>query len=150
MKTLRNIIIFIIIAALVGSVAYFVFFKDKTNTTSSGLQTTSVVNTNTGTVDTTKALSQQFLASLSKIKNITLATTFFDTSAYKSLQDYTQLIILQDPSLIGRPNPFAPFDIDTGVTLINSTVPDATLAPPVPVPANQTQPAVVPKTNKKK
>lgn len=150
MKTLRNIVIFIVIAVLVGSVAYFVLFKNKTNNAVTGLQTTSVVNTPAGTVDTTKALSQQFLASLSKIKNITLATAFFDTNAYKSLQDYTQVIILQDPSLIGRPNPFAPFDTDTGTTLTNTTAPDATIVPTVPVPVNQTQPVSVPKTNKKK
>ncbi len=143
MKTFRNSIIFIIIIALVGGVAYFAFFKkDTTNTTN--LTTTSVVDVQNTSTDTTNELSQQFLASLSKIKNITLATSFFENSVYKSLQDYTQSIVLQDSSLIGRANPFAPLDSDlinittpaVDTTIQNNTTPSTT--PPAALPTTKT------------
>ncbi len=146
MKTFRNIIIFVVIAVLVGSIAYFVFFnKNTTNTTNTtSLETTSVVGLQSGTVDTTKELSQKFVTSLSKIRNITLATSFFENSVYKSLQDYTQSIVLQDSSLIGRANPFAPLDSDlinittpaVDTTIQNNTTPSTT--PPTALPTTKT------------
>jgi len=149
MKILRNIIIFIVIIAIVGGVAYLFLFK-KDAPVSTGLQTTSVVDMSAtnGSVDNTKVLSQQFLASLAKIKNITLAINFFDSPVYKSLQDYTQSIVLQDQSLIGRANPFAPFDtdIDTQVgpdTTIVPVTPDVTSAVTPP-----TTPEIVPPVKK--
>ncbi|MGI9117988.1 MAG: hypothetical protein ACR2IQ_00360 [Minisyncoccia bacterium] len=144
MKTLKNIIIFIVLLGLVGAGVYFGFFKDTNKTTSSALQTTSVVDTNQISLDSTKALSQQFITSLSKIKNINLTTVFFEGSAYKSLQDYTQSIVLQDPSLIGRPNPFAPFDTD--VSTVDNNV---NLTPEVTTPSENT-PVVTPSKNIKK
>ncbi len=159
MKTLRNIIIFVVIAAVVGFGVYFFLIKKSPAVPTTGLQTTSVVDTTTpdGQVDATKVLSQQFVSSLAKIKNITLATTFFDSSVYKSLQDYTQSIVLQDQSLIGRANPFAPFDTDAVVPTVPNTVVNPTTSPDVITVPDTTVPAVttpvtpvVKKTTKKK
>lgn len=159
MKTIRNIIIFVIIAAIVGSGVYFIMIKKPTTTPDSGLQTTSVVDVTAPgeQIDTTKVLSQQFVTSLAKIKNITLATTFFDSAAYKSLQDYTQSIVLKDQSLIGRANPFAPFDTDviiptTTDNAVNTTTnTDVITLPDTTVPVVTTpDTAVVKKTIKKK
>ena len=155
MKTLRNIIIFVVIAVIVGLGLYFFLVKKSPSIPETGLQTTSVVDTTKpdGQIDATKVLSQQFVSSLAKIKNINLATTFFDSTVYKSLQDYTQSITLQDQSLIGRANPFAPFDTDvivpTNTVVSPTTNTDTITLPDTTVPTTPAAP-VVKKTTKKK
>ncbi len=123
-KTFKNIIIFVIIAAAVALGYIFFFSKSDTPltpTTTSGLQSSSatggtvpvtgIVQQESQSVANASQISQEFINQLLNLKAIKLNDEIFSSLAFQSLEDFT--IVLIQPGNEGRPNPFAPFGIDT-------------------------------------
>lgn len=119
-KTIKNILIFIIILVIIG-VAYFMFFGKTKNvpaaTSNSALQTSagtaptnSVINPNPLTGAEATRISQEFVNQLINLQAIKLKDDIFSSLAFQSLQDFS--IVLVQPGNEGRPNPFAPFGAD--------------------------------------
>lgn len=119
-KTIKNIIIFVLILAIIG-VAYFMFFgktsKVPATTSNSALQTStgttpvnSVVNPTPLSEAEANKISQEFVNQLLNLQAIKLNDDIFSSLAFQSLQDFS--IVLVQPGNEGRPNPFAPFGSD--------------------------------------
>lgn len=113
--TIRKIILFTILVVAAIVLVALVLGKNKTNNTDV-LQTTSLKTTTTPT-DGTQA--GKFLQSLSQVQAINLDTTFFNNKSYQRLVDFSITTVIEDPRLIGRPNPFAPLGADS---IINQPV----------------------------
>lgn len=105
-STLKKIILFILIIGVITTIAILVFGKNKI--------TPSVLNTNSplSTTTTSNDDSGKFLQSLSQVKSINLDTTIFSSKSYQKLVDFSLPIVLDDPRIVGRPNPFAPIGSD--------------------------------------
>jgi hypothetical protein len=112
MPTIKNIIIFIVIAAVfVG--AYFYFTKGSSTDTASLVSApvnTFPINMNTPAPINNSAVAQEFLSSLLNVKNIKLNDAIFTDNAFISLHDSS--IVLTPDGNEGRPNPFAPLGND--------------------------------------
>ena len=111
MPKIKNIIIFIAIAAVL--ILVYIFFLEpaptQQNLISSG--TTNAVSTNTGsTPDQNSAISQDFLSTLLNINSLKLDGTIFSDPAFTNLHDSS--ILLTIPTDEGRANPFAPIGVD--------------------------------------
>lgn len=111
----KKIILFVVIVIVVTVVAVLVLGKNKSATTQI-LQTT---NLSTTTTQTTGNDSGKFLQSLSQVKAVSLDTTFFKNKSYQKLVDFSLTPIIEDPRIIGRPNPFAPIGNDSMSTSPN-------------------------------
>lgn len=139
-KSIKNIIIFVIILVILG-VAYFMFFgKTKTPTTTptntnTALQitatgaapTNSVINPNPLSAAEATKISQEFVNQLLNLQAIKLNDDIFSSLAFQSLQDFS--IVLVQPGNEGRPNPFAPFGADEANPNASSTNGDVTFTP---------------------
>jgi hypothetical protein len=130
MPNLKNIIIFVSIAA--AFVLVYIFFIRQP----AGSETPTLVATpaETGTptlapVGATGAGGQDFLTLLLSVRSIRLDTGIFADPAFQSLYDST--IVLLPDTTKGRPNPFAPIGID--------------IAPPAPaeIPPTTTAPTTI-------
>jgi hypothetical protein len=118
-KSIKNIIIFVVIVIILG-VGYFMFFGKTSapvSNTNSSLQTSagvapvnSVVSTNSLTSAEATKISQEFVNQLLNLQAIKLNDDIFSSLAFQSLQDFS--IVLVQPGNEGRPNPFAPFGTD--------------------------------------
>jgi hypothetical protein len=119
MPTLKNILIFIAIAAASFS-AYFFFLKPSSSTpelVSSPVTTSNPLINTTGIVTSAEqgngdngVVAGEFLSLLLSVKSIKLNNTIFSENAYKSLRDSS--ITLTPDGNEGRPNPFAPIGND--------------------------------------
>lgn len=137
-STLKNILIFVLIFAVLAG-GYYFFIGNKTET--QGLTSIDPV---TG-VDISPAddgVGSEFLSTLLNIKNIKLDNSIFLSSAFKSLQDYTTILVDQGNS--GRSNPFAPIGADSVSSSQSATVADS-----VDPLSNTEQPVTPVKTGKK-
>jgi hypothetical protein len=138
MPKIKNIIIFISIAAVF--ILIYVFFIQKPETPESNLITSSstslpdidssnVENVVTGTQNT---VAQEFLTLLLSVKNIKLDDAIFSDVAWSSLRDSS--IMLVPDGNEGRPNPFAPIGFDVVTTppapLTISESPSQPISPP--------------------
>ncbi len=90
----KKTIIAVVIAVIVLALVYFYFSAGEPDTEISALQTQAA------NVDGTRVLSL-----LNQIKSLHIDTKIFESSAYRSLVDYS-VEIPETP--VGRPNPFAP------------------------------------------
>lgn len=119
-KTVKNIIMFVVIVAVIA-VVYFIFFGKKspaTNAptggsslqTSAGAPVTGIVQTNPTTSVEASKIGQEFINQLLNLQSIKLDDEVFSSLSFQSLEDFT--IVLVQPGNEGRPNPFAPFGSD--------------------------------------
>lgn len=120
-STLKKIILFVVIIGIITTIAILVFGKDKT--IPSVLNTTSPLSTTTTPTND----SGKFLQSLSQVKSINLDTTIFSSKSYQKLVDFSLPIILEDPRIVGRPNPFAPLGSDSFFNQVEPNQTDANL-----------------------
>src|SRR3989344_9494186 len=120
MPTIKNIIIFVVIAAIFGFV-YFYFIKP--SPAAPALVSSSpapVAPSGTGAVKSGAATTQEFLTVLLNVKNIKLSDTIFSDAAFTTLRDSS--ITLTPDGTEGRVNPFAPLGSDA-VAPITPTAP---------------------------
>jgi hypothetical protein len=114
---IKNIIIFIVIAAVLILV-YVYFFKSKAPEASLTSTSGSPVLPTTNTADTNLSIGKDFLTVLLNVKNIKLDDSIFSDLAFSSLHDSSILLIPDGTE--GRPNPFAPIGSDITASAINS------------------------------
>lgn len=116
-KTLKKIIIILVIFALVG-VGASLFLGGQGETTSQlqslGSGTTAApltqnAITNTSVVDT-EEINREFISMLLNLQTINLNDNIFSEPAFQALVDNT--VRLNQPGNQGRPNPFAPIGTD--------------------------------------
>lgn len=140
MPKIKNIIIFISIAAVF--ILIYVFFIKKPATSDSNLITSSPaslpdlggVNTGGALGNSQNIVAQEFLTLLLSVKNIKLDDSIFSDVAWESLRDSS--IMLMPDGTEGRPNPFAPIGVDN--VIIPPTVPliiPESSSQPIPLPA---------------
>jgi hypothetical protein len=110
MPKIKNIIIFLVIAAIFVLV-YIFFLKPKPPIASLVSTGDTPVAQNTGVVNTNSTLSQNFLSVLLNVKNIKLNDDIFSDNAFTSLHDSS--ITLTPDGTEGRINPFAPIGADS-------------------------------------
>lgn len=121
-KSLRNLLIFLGIAVLLG-VVYFVFFKggngtsQTTSTLSSTARTTASTPLNASNTNTT---GTTLLALLGRVSGLTLNDDIFANPSFQTLQDIS--ITLPAVEVRGRRNPFAPASIQNTTTSTTTTV----------------------------
>lgn|SRR3989344_7436672 len=92
-KKYQNVI-FIVVAVILGFIAYSYFFTGKE---------TPVLSEET--VSQATPADQDLISLLLELKAITLDESLFADAAFMSLQDFSKELI---PEAVGRPNPFAP------------------------------------------
>ncbi|OGI71799.1 hypothetical protein A3J61_02240 [Candidatus Nomurabacteria bacterium RIFCSPHIGHO2_02_FULL_38_15] len=109
-STFKKIILFILIIGAIIIVAILVFGKEKIQTNVLQSQNQSLLST---TEPSTANDSAKFLQSLAQVKSMKLDTTFFANKSYQKLVDFSLPIVLEDPRLVGRVNPFAPLGVDS-------------------------------------
>ncbi|MDR3519631.1 MAG: hypothetical protein P4L63_01955 [Candidatus Pacebacteria bacterium] len=136
MPKIRNIIIFVAIAAVLILV-YIFFVKPSLNNnqativSSSGTTTdTSGSTTGTNTADGT-VVAQNFLNLLSSVRTIKLDVGIFSDPAFTSLHDSS--VTLTPDATVGRPDPFAEFgvgDTTAPTTPASPATPTVTTTPP--------------------
>ncbi len=124
MPNIKNILIFVAIAAAVISV-YFFFIKGAPEETTNLVSTIPTmpdgVASNPNTAATTlvpgdnSAVAREFLTLLLSVKSIKLDDAIFSDNAFLSLRDST--IVLIPDGNEGRPNPFAPIGTDPATIL---------------------------------
>ena len=139
MPKIRNIIIFVAIAAVL-ILAYVFFIKPSLNNSqptlvsSSGVTATNTTTTSGGTTNATvvdgTSVAQNFLTLVLSVQTIKLNVGIFTDGAFTSLQNSS--VTLTPDATIGRPNPFAQFDTTTtsSTTTINSTKTIPTISTP--------------------
>lgn len=134
MPKIRNIIIFIVIAAAFILI-YIFFIKPSsqeanlvTSTPSASLpdMNNSPLSSDTGNTSDTSLVARDFLALLLNVKNIKLNDAIFSDPTFGSLRDSS--IVLVPDGTEGRPNPFAQFGND------NIPINNNPSQPPVPNP----------------
>lgn len=122
MPKIKNIIIFVAIAAVFGAV-YIFFLKPKPGedanlVSSPNTQAPVAAGMPVGSGDVSLAAGD-FLTLLLNVKNIKLEDAIFADPAFQSLRDSS--IILEPDGNEGRPNPFAPLGQD--IILVPIAVP---------------------------
>jgi hypothetical protein len=138
MPKIRNIIIFVVIAAVFASI-YFFFIKpspEMPGLVSSG-STTNLPSVNPGASSVSPVsaavpgespfVAENFLALLLNVKNIKLNDAIFSDPAFGSLHDSS--IVLVPDGTEGRTNPFAPFGSDVTSPVAPSPSPLPATAP---------------------
>ncbi|OGI94599.1 hypothetical protein A3A03_02595 [Candidatus Nomurabacteria bacterium RIFCSPLOWO2_01_FULL_40_18] len=123
MPKIKNIIIFIIIAAIFVLI-YMYFIKKSPDTPA--LVSSSPSSTTSNTADTgtspsadSSLVTQNFLNLLLSVKNISLKDTIFSDEAFISLHD-SSITLIPDGNE-GRVNPFAPLGTDAVATGVSTT-----------------------------
>lgn len=140
-STIKNIIIFVAIAAALVLAYIFFFHKSApvANLTSSSTTAVPVAGVSASTQPS--AIGSDFLSILLNVKSIKLDDSIFLDPAFLSLHDSSILLISDGTE--GRPNPFAPIGADistsstsnstlTNLIPISNTVPPASSTPTVP------------------
>lgn len=139
MPKIKNIIIFVSIAA--AFVLIYIFFIKKTPETSTLVSSSApLVQNTTNVIDQNSSVTEEFLSSLLNVNNIKLNDAILFDDAFISLHD-SSIVLIPDGNE-GRPNPFAPLGVDNIATPIvnpstvippaapNITTPPATTMPP--------------------
>jgi hypothetical protein len=144
MPKIRNIIIFVVIAAVIG-LGYMFFFRSApespTNLVSNTPSATTITTTSASGAITTNSISSSlaandFLSLLLNINNIKLNDAIFSDPAFVTLRDSS--ISLVPDGTEGRHNPFAQFGNDAVFPSNNTTTinPPNFTAPSNTTPAN--------------
>ena len=133
---IRNIIIFVAIAAIFVFI-YIFFFQSSSSSQPSLVSSSSTSGspTNPATGEATLG-TQYFLTLLLNVKTLKLDDSIFSDPAFASLHDSS--ITLTPDATTGRPNPFAQFGTD--VTLPPGGIPLPILTPPTPATTPVTTP----------
>ncbi len=139
MPKLKNILIFVAIAAVLILIGVFVLNSSSSNQASLVPSDTSTQSGSSSVASTDNSISgaspatQNFLNTLLNVKNIKLDVDIFSDPAFTSLHDSS--ITLVPDATIGRTNPFAQFGVgDSAVptsTSPNTITPTTTTTPPV-------------------
>jgi hypothetical protein len=117
-KTLKKIIIVLVIFALVG-VGASLFLGDSQGGVTNQLQSLGTGDTGapltqnamtSSTVADTEEINREFISMLLNLQSITLTDDIFSEPAFEALVDNT--VRLNQPGNEGRPNPFAPIGSD--------------------------------------
>lgn len=132
---IRNIIIFVTIAAVLVLVYLYFVKSPATQSNLVSSNSTSLPNINGSTNQATNSTSnittveaKDFLALLLNVKNIKLDDAIFTSTAFMSLRDSS--ITLVPDGNEGRPNPFAPFGNDVAPVAPNISSTPSTPATP--------------------
>lgn len=132
---IRNIIIFVTIAAVLVLVYLYFVKSPATQSNLVSSNSTSLPNINGSTNQATNSTSnvttveaKDFLALLLNVKNIKLDDAIFTSTAFMSLRDSS--ITLVPDGNEGRPNPFAPFGNDVAPSAPNISSTPSTPATP--------------------
>ena len=118
LKTIKNIIIYVILAAVL-TLVYLYFIKKSPNqeilisSVSSPLPETKIN-------DQTSKLTKDFLSILLNVKNIKLDDSIFLSPAFSNLRD-SSISLVQD-QIEGRLNPFAPLGSDIVATPVTPII----------------------------
>jgi hypothetical protein len=162
MPKIKNILIFVAIAAVLVLIAVFVINSSSSNQSSlvsSGSMTTptsDVPTATTGDISGASPATQDFLNTLLSVKTIKLNVDIFSDPAFISLHDSS--ITLVPDATTGRPNPFAQFGAEdiststpastpsTGSGQATTTTPSNTTQLNPPVTPSSTQTTTPPKT----
>ncbi len=143
-KTLKNIIIFVVIAIVAVLVIFMFVGKTDAPTaapganglqTSAGNPVSSIVNPQPEGAVVASQIGQEFINQLVNLQAIKLDDEVFSSLSFQSLEDFT--IILIQPGNEGRPNPFAPFGSDG--TEPDMPEPEAGTLNITPIPTGDTQ-----------
>lgn len=118
-KTIKKIIIGVVVIAFISIVASFFINRDS-NTSGNALQSTTTggtgapltqnATTNPNLLNT-ENINREFVSMLLNLQSITLNDDIFSEPAFKALVDNT--VRLNQPGNQGRPNPFAPIGTDS-------------------------------------
>ena len=114
MPKIKNIIIFIVIAAIFVLI-YIFFIKPGTSDTASLVSTSATSatgSTATSNPSPNPAVAQDFLNLLLNIQSIKLDVSIFSDNAFINISKHDTSIILTPDGTEGRPNPFAPLGAD--------------------------------------
>ena len=117
MQTIRNIIIFIVIGAVL--VLVYIFFIRKSPDDAAALissSSSSVAPSSVAKGDNS-LITQDFLTLLLSVKSIKLDDTIFSDPAFTNLDSSHSIMLTQDGTE-GRPNPFAPLGSDVITTSV--------------------------------
>lgn len=135
MPKIRNILIFVSIAAIM--VLVYIFFIKKSDAPAANLVTTgsSLPSIDSAGVSENinvnkEPIAEEFLKLLLSVKNIKLDDSIFSEPAWNSLKDSS--IVLVPDGTEGRPNPFAPFGTDNTSTQALPITPASPATPPPP------------------
>ncbi|MSU44708.1 hypothetical protein EXS45_00795 [Candidatus Nomurabacteria bacterium] len=111
MPTIKNIIIFIVIA-IIFVLIYVYFIKKDTDTATLVSSVTPLVTSSGDTlaIEDNSAVAQEFLTLLLSVKSIKLDDAIFSDNAFISLYD-SSITLIPDGNE-GRINPFAPLGTD--------------------------------------
>lgn len=142
-STIRNIIIFVVIAAAL--ILIYLFFIKGSPAPEAGLVSstgTPVLNTGTPS-DASIVATGDFLTLLLNVKNIKLNTAILSDPSFNSLHDSS--IVLTPDFTEGRPNPFAQFGNDI-VVITTPTTPPTTPPATTPTIPPTTPPTIPPVT----
>ncbi|MFA6446518.1 MAG: hypothetical protein WCW14_04715 [Candidatus Paceibacterota bacterium] len=104
-KTIRNIIIVIVVGLLV-----ILGFRYLSGSQSSTSGTTSLTSVTSGSQAATLQVGVEFRDMLSKVQRITLDDSIFNDKAFDSLRDFSKPLA---PAEVGRLNPFSPIGSDS-------------------------------------
>ena len=124
MPKIRNIIIFIVIAAAFVAI-YIYFIKPSFEQASlvslgSGVTLPNIDGSTANTSNINPLITKDFLAIFSNVKNLKLDDTIFSDPAFNNLHDSS--IVLVPDGTEGRPNPFAQFGNDRPVAGVSGFV----------------------------
>lgn len=122
-KITKIIIIVLIIASLGVVYQYVVKPKLSTKPSSPLVSSKDKATSNTSTASKTITKETEFLSTLLNISRINIDTTIFDSKSFESLKDNHIPIVNEE--VVGRQNPFAPFDFTQNS--IKSSEPVSTL-----------------------
>lgn len=113
-KTYNKLLIFFAIVLLLGSVYTYFSNEIKVQADDSSLASSSGSSSPIGD-SSIDQISQDtaFLATLTSLTRIKIDTSIFSNNSFKALNDNT---VILDPGVTGRPNPFAPIDINVSPT----------------------------------
>ncbi len=118
MPKIKNIIIFLVIAAIFVFI-YFYFIKKSPNDSATLVSTSSApVAKSASSGDVKISATKDFLTLLLSVKNIKLNDAIFSDVAFTSL-DGSHSITLTPDGNEGRPNPFAPIGSDAALPLVS-------------------------------
>lgn len=96
----KNKFIFLVLLILIAFIGYRFLMKDDSGSSTSDLTTESSSSGQS-------SVGKELLATLAKIKSITLDEKIFSDPIFQNLNDFSKPMETQD---IGRANPFAPID----------------------------------------
>lgn len=118
MPKIKNIIIFVAIAAIFALIYVYFIKPDPADTAVLVSSSESAVAPSAGalTTEENSAIAKEFLALLLSVKSIKLDDAIFSDDAFISLHDSS--IILVPDGNEGRPNPFAPIGSDTATVTL--------------------------------